>query len=361
MIRLAIIGLGAAAVNIHLPAYRRLRDRVRVVAGCDVDAGARARARDAWNLADVFESPEAMIDATAPDVIAVCTPPSFHHDQVLLGLERGCHVFCEKPFAESLDQADRIIDASERLRRTVVVNCQFPAMAIHSAARQVIGSPEFGELLFVHAWQTFRPTEQTEYGWRSELRRRLCFEFGVHVFELMRYFFDATPVSVLAHMPSPASARTPEPVNVVSMEFADGRAASFVLDRLSKGPEEYLTIRLDGELASVQTSIGGELQVSLGLHTRERRPFARVGFAKGGQAVLQDGVRSRVLAREGMAPFAAATAIHFARFLDALGGGSAPAATARDNRDTLALVFAAYDSAERGGAVDTTPYLRRDA
>jgi predicted dehydrogenase len=346
--RVAIVGLGAAARNIHLPAYAMLKDRVRVVAGCDPDAAAAGRS----GVPQVYPSVEAMIEGARPDVVAICTPPALHVRQTLTALEMGCNVFCEKPLAESLEDADAVIRAAEQVGRHVVVNTQFPAMEIHSAAKRLIGSPAFGRLLFLHAWQTFRPTDRTEAGWRASMRRRLCFEFGIHVFELVRFFFDAVPVRLQAHMPSPAGDSSPEAINVISMEFADGRAASVVLDRLSKGPEQYLSMRLDGEHACIRTSIGGEMELRLGVHAKARRPFARVQVAGGGTAVLETGDRSRVLAREGLNPFASATARHFGTLLDALDGAAEPLATARDHRITLALVFAAYHAAETGTAVN---------
>lgn len=357
MVRLAIIGLGAVTRNIHLPAYARLKGEVRVVAGCDPDPAARAAARAEWGVPEVYDDARLMIERERPEVVAVCTPPAQHAGPALLALERGCHVFCEKPLAESLDRADEMIAAARGAHRLLAVNSQFPQMNIHRAAKARIGSPEFGRLLFLHAWQTLRPTAQTEAGWRGELRRRLCFEFGVHVFELIRYFFDDTPVRLLAHMPRPRPEVEADVINVVSMEFADGRAATVVLDRLSRGPERYLEMRLDGERAAIRTSIGGEVSLALGLHTRERRPFARLSLVKGGQAVWQDGSRAKVIARDGINPFASATAAHFAGFLGALRGGGVPPGEAGDNRRTLALACAAYDAAELGRAVELGPYL----
>ena len=156
MIRVAIIGLGAVTRNIHLPAYARLGDRVKVVAGCDVDA--RARDWAAGRLPEVYDDAGEMIRRARPDVVAICSPPSLHHEQTIAAIEQGCHVFCEKPLAMSLSQADEMIDAAEQAGRMVVVNTQFPAMKIHQAAKQLIGAPEFGRLLFLQAWQTFRPS-----------------------------------------------------------------------------------------------------------------------------------------------------------------------------------------------------------
>lgn len=353
--RLAIVGLGAVTRNIHLPAYRQLGARLELVGGCDPDAGARAQVEKQYGSLPIFADFAEMLRMTEPEIVAICTPPSLHHRQCLAALERGCHVFCEKPMVETLAQADELIRAAEEAGRQIVVNSQFPSMRIHAAAKECIGTPEFGRLLYLHASQTFRPTAQTEGAWRGQMQRRLGFEFGVHVFELIRFFFGEEPQRVFAHMPNPTAGHA-DVVNFVSLEFAGGRAASILLDRLSRGPERYLDMRLDGEFAAISTSIGGELRVEAGLHTRERRPFFDFHFVKGGKAVWQDGTRSRLLAKDGLNPFATATAAHLGNFIDALAQKKTPPVNARAHRNTLALIFAAYDAAASGAAVDLGPY-----
>ena len=177
----------------------------------------------------------------------------------------------------------------------------------------------------------------------------------------MRSFFDATPIRIFAHMPTPGREKDHDVINIVSVEFADGRAASMVLNRLSKAPERYLDMRLDGELASIHTSVGGRAQITAGLHTRERKPFVDWSFAQGGEAILQNGNRSRVIGRDPMNPFAAATAVHFRNFLDALQSGTTPQQTARDNRNTLAMVLVAYESAQLGRGVEMSQYQKTSA
>lgn len=357
MTKLAIIGLGAAAQHIHFPAYAQIGSQVRLVGGCDPDAPARDRAARACRM-PVFEDPERMIDEVRPDVVTVCTPPALHRDHALVALARGCHVFCEKPVAETLAQADEIADAARAASRLVAVNNQFPAMRIHEAAKMAIGTPAFGKLLHLNVWHTMRTSEITEAGWRGQISRRLCFEFGVHVFELARYLFAGNPVRLLAHMPNPGGGLPCDAVNVIALEFAGGCGASIVLDRLSRGPERYLDMRLDGELATVHTSIGGRVRLEAGVHTRERRPFMSFSFVKGGRATLENGNKAKVLATDGLNPFADATARHFSRFLEAIRTNGVPPGDIRDNRETLALVMAAYDSAAQGRWVEMSEYRR---
>ena len=356
MIRLAIVGLGAVTRNIHLPAYKRLGSKISIVGACDVQKDAKAIFAKLRPSVPVFSDINQMLESTKPDMVSICSPPAFHLPHCLAALESGCHVFCEKPMAETLTEADEIITAAEAAGRQVVVNSQFPYMKIHTAAKACFGRPDFGRLLFLHASQTFRPTPATEANWRAEIERRLGFEFGVHVFELIRFFFEEDPIRMIAHMPNPTHQKS-DVLNIVSLEFSGGRAASILLDRLCKGPERYLDLRLDGEFATIQTAIGGELGIQAGLHTRERRPYFTIKLVKGGKAVLQNGNRSRTLAKEGLNPFAQATAVHLGNFIDALARNRTPVGTARDHRKTLALVFAAYDAAAAGCSVELAPYL----
>lgn len=359
-IRVAIVGLGAVTRNIHIPAYRTLADKIEVVAGCDNDAAARQTAKEKFGVPAVFDDARKMIADTAPDVVVICTPPALHVEQSLMALEAGSHVFCEKPVAETLADADKLVRSAAKADRHVVVNNQFPYMNIHLAAKKMIGTPEFGKLLFLQAWQIFHPDEFTEADWRGRLRRRLCFEFGIHVFSLARFFFDDDPVTVSARMPNPLSKFQSDALNLITLEFSDGRAASIILNRLSNAPERYLDMRLDGENASIHTSIGGEVKLEAGIHTRQRIPFVSLNFAKGGKAVLQKGTRSRIIARDGINPFSSSTAYHFNNFVDAIRSGTVPPGTVADNRRTLALVFAAYDSAEMDRTVYLKDYLNVD-
>src|SRR5262249_17716404 len=143
----------------------------------------------------------------------------------------------------------------------------------------------------------------TEAGWRGQLKHRLCFEFGTHVFELVRFFFDANPTRLMAHMPQPLPDVKSDLLNIINLEFADGRAACIILNRLSKSTERYLDMRLDGEYGSIHTSIGGRVEFRAGIHTRSRRPFIGFDFAKGGMAVFERGNSRRVIARDGINPF----------------------------------------------------------
>jgi predicted dehydrogenase len=292
----------------------------------------------------LFSSIPEMLNATKPHILAVATPPDSHFSITKLGLESDCHVFCEKPFMNDLSEADAIVALSRERNKQVVVNNQFRYMRTHRAAKEKIGSPEFGKLLFLSMHQTFLVTEKTEAGWRSKEPRRTAKEFGTHVFDLCRFFFGEEPVSVCARMPRFGQPNEPDYLNLIQLEFSGDRVAHIILDRVTRGRHRYLDIRLDGEFASIETSLGGRLETRIGVRAATRRPFLNLDLAPGGRARLYRGERYSTLATEPLNVFAAATAELITAFLSALDRGETSPSNALDNRHTLALMLAAYES-----------------
>ena len=335
--RIAIVGLGACARRIHFPAYKSI-PVLEIVGGCDP----LARPEDfSFSL---FPSVPEMLEKTKPDILAVATPPDSHFDLTRLGLLAGCHVFCEKPFMNSIKEADAIIALSKDAGRHVVVNNQFRFMRIHQAAKQKIGSPEFGDLLFLSIHQTFLVTERTEAGWRGQDARRTAKEFGTHALDLCRFFFGEEPTSVSARMPKGKQPGGPDYLDLIQLEFGGDRVAHITLDRLSRGRHRYLDARLDGEAGAIETSLGGRLEARAGVRAAGRRPFLSLDLAMGGRARLYHGEQFSVLAREPLNAFAAATCELMRAFLSAVKRGETPPCNAADNRRTLALMLAAYES-----------------
>lgn len=339
--RVAIAGLGSAARTIHIPALRKL-EGLEIVGGCDVQSGAGALPFP------VFSSLPDMLSAAKPDLLIVATPPNSHLELARAGLEAGCHVFCEKPLAETLDDARELTAAAQRCGRYVFVNSEFPWMPIHAAAKRVLGDAEFGKLQFASLHQTFLVTEDTERGWRGLDVRRTFKEFGTHVLDLACFFFDASPRSLRARMPKPAGPGSPDLLNIIELEFDGDRMALIVLDRLSKGRHRYLDIRLDGEHAAIETSIGGRLRSTLGINAKSRAPFLDVDVALGGRARLYRGERYRTLATAPLDLFADATARLLSESIAAIERGVAPPTALPNAMRTLELLLACYDSAADG-------------
>jgi predicted dehydrogenase len=260
-------------------------------------------------------------------------------------------VFCEKPLAMTLAEADRMLASAAEAKRTLAVNGQFPDMAIQQAAQAEIGTRRFGRLLLMQATQSFRTNEATEAGWRKDAPRRVTFDFGVHLFDLAAFFFGELPASISCTISS-LSTSVQEAATTIQLEFPSGGAASFVLNRVSAGEERYCDIVLTGDNAEARCSIGGRADLEFGIAARSRMPYAKARFAMGGTAERVQAGRSQLLAREGSNPFAAATAVRLRAFYDQIRGDKTMPRSAAYHREMLALALAAYESAETGRRID---------
>jgi len=348
IMQIALVGLGAAARTIHLPAYAKLGG-VRVVAACDTgDPGGR-------HPFPVYDTLDRMLAVHRPDICVVASPTASHYPLALELVERGIHVLCEKPFTERLDQAIDLVTRAASRHVRIAVNNEYRFMACHRAARSMIGDPRFGELLFVNMVQTFRAGRDTESGWRGADAERTCKEFGTHVFDLCRYFFGTEPLSLRARMPRPCARSDdlgPDMLNLIDLEFAHDRWARITLNRVTRGPHRYLDIRLDGAAGSVVTELGGHASVEAGLDARSRRPYLRADISPGARAILYQGERRHKLASDSLGLFADATRRLMQAFLAALASGARPPCDGSDNLRSFAIMRAAYDSAHLDRDVD---------
>ena len=100
MFKSAIIGLGDIAGN-HLAALRACPN-VELAAACDIDP---AKAGVAGNV-PFFTDYRQMLAQVKPDCVHICLPHYLHYPVARVAVEAGAHVFCEKPLALDLAEAE---------------------------------------------------------------------------------------------------------------------------------------------------------------------------------------------------------------------------------------------------------------
>ncbi|MEM9601403.1 MAG: Gfo/Idh/MocA family oxidoreductase [Pseudomonadota bacterium] len=119
----AILGAGIGAQ--HLDGYLALPDTYRVHTVCDLDidraAALAARARGCRSTSDT----DAVIGNSEIDIVDVCLPPHLHADTAIKAMQAGHHVVCEKPLAESVDAAERMIQAAQDCNRLLTPIFQY--------------------------------------------------------------------------------------------------------------------------------------------------------------------------------------------------------------------------------------------
>ncbi len=348
--RIALVGLGAAGLDIHLPALADL-DQATVVGGIDPAPERREEAERRFGIR-TFDDFTALADAFPPDVVIVGTPPDHHAAGCLAAVEAGAHVICEKPFACSLAEADRVLEAAAASGRRVAVNLEFREMPIFRALLDRLRGGNVGDLAVVQAWQILDAPPGNEAGWRGRIPNRTLFEAGVHLVDLVLSAYGERPTAVTAAMSSGiAGSEGPEAVVFLTVHFADGRIAQVTQNRVSRGDRQYLELRADGTSGSLRASFGGRARVSAGL-LRSPRPHLRAEMGASGVAWREEGGRRTSLARNPRHPEARATRRVFERSLAAFAADREPPIAGADGRNALEVIAAAYLSARLGRRVD---------
>ncbi len=121
-IRLGIIGSGIAARKLHLPALRKLSEFY------EITAVASGHVENAEKFAKLFEKkPRVFNDyhhlmiSGLVDAVDLAVPPQFNFEIVQDALRNGIHVICEKPIAENVEVAKKIINMSRSYDRVFMV------------------------------------------------------------------------------------------------------------------------------------------------------------------------------------------------------------------------------------------------
>lgn len=115
-VRVGLVGAGRIA-QVHSAAYDRVA-RGSIVAVTDPAAEA-AEALSSSRGYQVFADLDAMLADPGIDAVLLATPNFLHAEQTIASLEAGKHVFCQKPIALTLEDADRVVAAASASDRLV--------------------------------------------------------------------------------------------------------------------------------------------------------------------------------------------------------------------------------------------------
>jgi predicted dehydrogenase len=191
MVRIAVVGAGyigrehARAIHAHPEA------EVALVVGTARSGAALERLAAESGAAASTDYTAALADP-AIDVIYLCTPNRLHADQAVAALEAGKHVFCEKPLCTTLTDCERLIAASDRSGRQLMVGHSGRFQPIHVALKQMVADGLLGDLCFceaeyVHDLAPFLAGSDHEWWRHPDEGQFAVIGGGCHPIDLLRW------------------------------------------------------------------------------------------------------------------------------------------------------------------------------
>jgi len=135
-----------------------------------------------------------LIDDVQPDIVFVCTPNKFSTDVCVYALERGCHVFCEKPPGCNVADVQRIIVAEKAHPKAKVMfgfnHRHHPAIL---EAKSIVDGQRMGRVMWLHGvyGKSGGQGLAFEESWRNDpviSGGGILLDQGIHMLDLFRFF-----------------------------------------------------------------------------------------------------------------------------------------------------------------------------
>ena len=191
MLRVAVIGCRGVGIR-HAQGVADADGAAELVAGCDLSEELLTEFRQRWqddypNVATYADYRE-MLAKEQPDIVTVATGDHQHADPVIAAAAAGAKgIFCEKPLATSLADADRMLEAVDKHGAVLSIDHTRRWMPVWRYARdEVIDTGEIGDVLNV-------------IGVASGPRAML-FRNGTHLIDTICLFANSDPEWVTAEL-----------------------------------------------------------------------------------------------------------------------------------------------------------------
>jgi predicted dehydrogenase len=164
-VRLGCIGCGWALRDLYGPVLEVLENGV-LAAVCDVDAERAREAGERWGVR-WYTDYRAMLAGPLLDAVMVLTPTHRHAEAVVAAAHAGKHVYCEKPMAPTVEEADAMIAATRENNVKLMLAFMKRFNPSYQWVKQLIDEGRLGKVFEARArWDNARAGASAKAGYR---------------------------------------------------------------------------------------------------------------------------------------------------------------------------------------------------
>lgn len=249
---------------------------MRAICGRDAEATAQAAAKLGW---ESYETDfHTLVNRDDIGLVDVSTPGYTHRDVVMAALEAGKHVLCEKPLANTLEEAAEMLAAARKAGTITMVNFNYRRVPAVAFVKQLIDEGRLGTIRHWRAvyLQDWLVNEKTPLAWR--LKKELAGsgalgDIGAHIVDLSQYLIgDVTQVvgtldTIVKQRPVEAQNSggsglsweagsemgevTVDDSTTFLAKFENGATGTFEATRMAAGRRNFNSFEINGSLGSV--------------------------------------------------------------------------------------------------------------
>ena len=194
-VQIIVVGCGNMGSS-HARAYHKLEgfDLVGLV---DKNPEIREKLSEELGGIDQFDDFDTALVAKKPDAVAVCTYPGTHAAITLKALQAGAHVFCEKPLAPNIEDAESMVAAAKKYGKKLVIGY---ILRVHPSWKKFIEIAQgLGKPLVMRMNLNQQSSGKT---WQTHMRilesMSPIVDCGVHYVDVMCQMTRSKPISVSA-------------------------------------------------------------------------------------------------------------------------------------------------------------------
>ncbi|MBV9051117.1 MAG: Gfo/Idh/MocA family oxidoreductase [Hyphomicrobiales bacterium] len=192
--RVLAVGLGNMGMS-HALAYARIPG-FELVGVCERRIASR-KLPEPIAAAATFSNFEEALTRLEPDVVSVNTLPDTHADFAIKAMEAGAHVFVEKPLADSVENAEKVVATARRTRRKLVIGYilrHHPSWIRFIEIARELGTP------LVFRMNLNQQSNGETWAWHKRLLSSFppIVDCGVHYVDVMCQMTPAKPIRVHA-------------------------------------------------------------------------------------------------------------------------------------------------------------------
>lgn len=236
-IEIALVGMGKIARDQHVPALRSSRDYDLVAA-----ASPNHRLEGVPN----FRTLDELLDGLPElDAVALCTPPQLRYDLARAALERGVHVFLEKPPGATLNEVQGLVDLAARRNVALYASWHSRKAAGVEPARR---------------WLDAHPPRAVTVNWKEDVREWHpgqawiwkagglgVFDPVINALSILTEILPSPLVLRDAELVFPSNCETPI-AGTLEMQSGDRVPVRVEMDFLQQGPPSWdIAVDTDGE------------------------------------------------------------------------------------------------------------------
>jgi len=188
MIRFGVIGYGYWGPNVVRNLSNLEFSEVAVV--CDRSPAARRRVQKAYPHMKVSEDHWEVVTSPDIDAVAIVTPVWTHFELAKAALQNGKHVFVEKPFTSSIEQAEELIELAERKNLQIMVDHTFLFTGAVKKIHDLLQEGALGQLYYYDSTRVNLGLFQHDIN--------VIWDLAPHDLSIMDYLIGQEPEAVVA-------------------------------------------------------------------------------------------------------------------------------------------------------------------